>query len=246
MFLQRITTEGLAHHSYFLASGGEAIVVDPRRDVDVYLELARQHQVNLRAVLETHRNEDYVVGSCELAARTGARVLHGRGVPFAYGEFVEDGEELAVGSLRLRALATPGHTAESMTYALVDTASGEDAVLAFTGDALFVGEVGRTDLYGGDRREELAGWLYDSIFQRILPLGDTPRWYLRAGRRPEAEAALARVHRGPVAEEMDRLEADLAADSRQASWDEVFSARWRRPPSRRYAAAGCASFPTGG
>lgn len=172
MYFQRITTEGLAHHSYFLASGGEAIVIDPRRDVEVYLDLAREQQANLRYVLETHRNEDFVIGSCELAARSDARILHGRGVPFAYGEFVEDGQDLAVGDLRLRAIATPGHTAESMSYALTDTASGDDAVMAFTGDALFVGEVGRTDLYGGDRREELAGWLYDSIFKRILPLGD--------------------------------------------------------------------------
>lgn len=172
MFFQRIVTEGLAHHAYFIASDGEAVVIDPRRDVEVYLALAESQQASIRYVLETHRNEDFVIGSCELASRTDARIFHGRGLPFAYGEFIEDGQELAVGRLRLRAIATPGHTAESMSYALVDTASGDDAVIVFTGDALFVGEVGRTDLYGGARRDELAGWLYDSLFQRILPLGD--------------------------------------------------------------------------
>jgi hydroxyacylglutathione hydrolase len=172
MFFQRIVTEGLDQHSYVIASGGEGIVVDPRRDAEVYIALAAQQQSTLRYVLETHRNEDLVTGSCELAARTGARILHGRGLPFEYGEFIEDGEDLGVGSLRLRALATPGHTLESMSYALVDTDSGEDAVIVFSGDALFVGEVGRTDLYGGDRRDELAGMLYDSIMKRLLPLGD--------------------------------------------------------------------------
>lgn len=172
MFYRRITTEGLAHHSYFVSEGGEAVVIDPRRDVDVYLQLARDQGVNIRHVLETHRQEDFVIGSTELAARTGATVRHGGALPFRYGEAIEDGEEFAVGRLRLRAIATPGHTRESMSYALRDTASGDDPVIAFTGDALFVGEVGRTDLYGGHRREELAGWLYDSIFQRLLPLGD--------------------------------------------------------------------------
>ncbi|MFN3431356.1 MAG: MBL fold metallo-hydrolase, partial [Candidatus Sericytochromatia bacterium] len=125
MFFQRLTTEGLAHHSYFIASDGEAIVVDPRRDVEAYLALAREHEVTIRYVLETHRNEDFVIGSCELASRTDARVLHGQGLPFEYGEYVEDGQELAVGRLRLRAIATPGHTAESMSYALIDTDSSD-------------------------------------------------------------------------------------------------------------------------
>jgi hydroxyacylglutathione hydrolase len=172
MVFERVTTEGLSHHSYFLGEGGEAVVVDPRRDVDVYLELARQHHAKIRWVLETHRHEDFAIGSRELQERTGARILHGKALPFAYGEAAEDGQDIAVGRLRIRAFETPGHTAESMTYGVIDTASGSDAVIAFTGDALFVGEVGRTDLYGPDRREELAGWLYDAIVKRILPMGD--------------------------------------------------------------------------
>ncbi len=172
MFFQRITSEGLSHHSYFVSEGGAAVVVDPRRDVDVYLDRAQEQEVKIRWILETHRHEDFVSGSCELRERTGARILHGRAQQFAYGEAAREGQELAVGRLRIRVIETPGHTAESLTYALIDTASGSDPVIAFTGDSLFVGDVGRTDLYGPDRREELAGWLYDSLMRRIFPLGD--------------------------------------------------------------------------
>lgn len=172
MQFQRIVSEGLAQHSYFVSEGGDAVVIDPRRDVDTYLELAREQQAKIRWILETHRHEDFVLGSRELQERTGASILHGKALPFKYGEPMVDGQELEVGRLRLRAFETPGHTAESLTFALVDTASGSDPVVAFTGDALFVGEVGRTDLYGPDRRQELAGWLYDSIVERILPLGE--------------------------------------------------------------------------
>ncbi len=172
MYFERITTPGLSHHSYFVSDGTEAVVIDARRDVDVYVERARELGVSITHILETHRQEDFVLGSTELAARVGAEILHGQALPFEYGRGVEDGEEIAVGGLRLRALETPGHTAESLTWALADTASGEDTVIAFTGDALFVGETGRTDLYGSRRQEQMAGLLYDSLFQRIFTLGD--------------------------------------------------------------------------
>ncbi len=172
MKLQRITSAGLAHHSYFIANGNEAVVIDPRRDIDVYLRLAAQHEVRIRFVLETHRNEDYVIGSPALSRYAGAEVLHSSRLAFGYGSAVDEGDEVSIGPLRLSALATPGHTDDSLTWALRDTATGASPLFAFTGDALFVGDTGRTDLYGARARDANAERLYESLFDKILPLGD--------------------------------------------------------------------------
>ncbi len=173
MFVQRIKSDGLSHISYFIAQGAEAAVVDPRRDIDEYIELAQMTERSIKLVLETHRNEDYVVGSQELAARTGAKVYHGGQLPFRYGNEVKDGQELIVGNLRIKAIHTPGHTDESFSYALYDPSSGENPVMVFCGDALFVGEVGRTDFYGKENRERLASALFQSLHERIIPLGES-------------------------------------------------------------------------
>ncbi len=173
MQLRRITSEGISHHSYFFADGDTAAVIDPRRDIGVYLELASRAQASIRYVLETHRNEDYVIGSTALAQATGAEILHSRNLPFEYGTSIAEGDAIEVGRLRVFALETPGHSPDSMTYALVDTESSErDPVIAFTGDALFVGDTGRIDLAGKDRAPEMAESLYRSLFDKILPLGD--------------------------------------------------------------------------
>ncbi|KAF5410534.1 MAG: MBL fold metallo-hydrolase [Euryarchaeota archaeon] len=174
MIFERIKSAGLAHNSYLIGSEGEAAVIDPRRDCDVYIELAEREEQRIRYVFETHRNEDYVIGSGELSNLTGAEVFHGPGLNWGYGSTLHDGEAFRIGSLKITALQTPGHTDESMSYALADLSSGENAVMVmvFTGDALFVGDVGRTDFYGPDEAERLAGALYDSIVEKILPLGD--------------------------------------------------------------------------
>ncbi|QKT03483.1 MBL fold metallo-hydrolase [Ectothiorhodospiraceae bacterium 2226] len=173
MFLHTLKSEGLAHLSYMLGAGGEAAVIDPRRDVDAYLELAEREGVRIAYVFETHRNEDYVIGSVDLARRTGARILHGRDPdePFRYGEDVREGECFKLGDLRLQVLETPGHTLNSISLVLFDEATGEAPVGVFTGDALFIGDVGRTDFYPG-RAREVAGLLYDSLHNKLLPLGD--------------------------------------------------------------------------
>jgi hydroxyacylglutathione hydrolase len=167
MIFRRIKSDGLAHLSYFIGSGEDAVVIDPRRDVDVYLDLARKNCMAIRSVLETHRNEDYVIGSLELKARTGCAIYHGKNAPFKYGEGIADGAELRVGDLRIRAIETPGHTPDSLTYVLYDIGV---PLMAFAGDALFFGTTGRADLWG--RAGEAAGALYDSIMNKILPLGD--------------------------------------------------------------------------
>jgi hydroxyacylglutathione hydrolase len=172
MYLERIVSEGLAHASYFVADGGQAVVIDPRRDVDVYLELARRQRSRILAVCETHRNEDYVVGSTALAAATGADILHSSRLPFGYGSGVTEGDALAFGRLRLRVIETPGHTDESLSFALSDTAASDDPFAVFTGDALFVGDTGRTDLYGAEEAQRVARSLPAGLFDKILPLGD--------------------------------------------------------------------------
>jgi hydroxyacylglutathione hydrolase len=172
MIFQRIKSEGLAHNSYFVGSGSGAVVIDPRRDVDIYLKLAAEHETPVRYILETHRNEDYVSGSLQLASETGAAIFHGEGLEWGYGELLEDGQEFAVGRLKLTAIKTPGHTDESMSYVLEDTRSGHSPVMLFSGDTLFVGDCGRVDLYGPSEVKRLAGALYDSLFRRLLPLGE--------------------------------------------------------------------------
>ncbi|RZN38561.1 MAG: MBL fold metallo-hydrolase [Methanosarcinales archaeon] len=176
MIFERIKSAGLAHNSYLIGSDGVAAVIDPRRDCDVYIELAEREEQRIRYIFETHRNEDYVTGSEELSNMIDAKikVFHGPGLRWGYGSTLRGGEVFRIGSLEITALHTPGHTDESMSYTLADLSSGENAamVMVFTGDALFVGDVGRTDFYGPDEVERLAGALYDSIFKKILPLGD--------------------------------------------------------------------------
>ncbi|MDD4448901.1 MAG: MBL fold metallo-hydrolase, partial [Methanothrix sp.] len=171
MLLERIVSAGLAHYSYLVGDKNLALVIDPKRDVDEYVRMADEAGMRIAFVLETHRNEDYFVGSMELAARTGAEVWHADGQwDYQYGHAVTAGQRWKVGRLEIEALATPGHTPGSMSYLLRDPA--EIPWMLFCGDALFAGEVGRIDLLGGDLAAENAGQLYESLFSRILPLGD--------------------------------------------------------------------------
>jgi len=171
MFLEKIKSDGIAHLSYVIGSNNTAAVIDPRRDIDIYLDIARDKSVNITHIFETHRNEDYIIGSIPLSQRTGAGIFHGRALDFNYGNPVKEGDEFETGSLKLKIIETPGHTFESISIAFYDTVFGEEAVGVFTGDALFIGDVGRTDFFP-DRAEEVAGLLYDSIFEKLLPLGD--------------------------------------------------------------------------
>ncbi len=171
MFVETIKSEGLAHLSYVVGDGHEAAVVDPRLDVEAYLEVARRRGVRITSIIETHRHEDFVSGARLLGHRTGARVVHGEGLDWGHGELVSDGDVLEVGGLELRVLDTPGHTLESISVAVVDRSTGRQPIAVFTGDALFVGDVGRTDFYP-DRAELVAGLLWDSLHHKLLPLGD--------------------------------------------------------------------------
>jgi hydroxyacylglutathione hydrolase len=172
MIFERVKSPGLAHNSYFIGSGSSAAVIDPRRDSQVYQELASKHEMRIKYILETHRNEDYVIGSLQLAHETGAAIYHGMGLDWSYGENIKEGQEFNLGKLRLTALQTPGHSDESLSYVLRDLRSGTSPVMLFSGDALFVGDTGRVDLKGNSETERMASSLYDSLFNRLLPLGD--------------------------------------------------------------------------
>ncbi|MFD2189545.1 MBL fold metallo-hydrolase [Pistricoccus aurantiacus] len=176
MILEKIKSEGVAHLSYMIIDGNMAAVIDPRRDIDVYLDLAWQQGANISHVFETHRNEDYVVGSQALAQATGARVFHGQGGKVEHAEPVKEGQQFEIGKARLSVLETPGHTFDSISLVLADTTFSDDPIAVFTGDTLFIGDVGRTDFYP-DRREEMGAKLYDSIFNKLLPLGDGVQLY---------------------------------------------------------------------
>jgi hydroxyacylglutathione hydrolase len=169
MLFQTIKSEIVSHLSYVVASKGEAFVLDPRRDCDIYIEIAQSWGAKIKDIFETHRNEDYVVGSIELSKLTGAKIHHGPGLPWKYGETLQDGEEFKVGLLKVVALHTPGHSPDSTCYALYDAESGDKPVLVFTGDTLFIGDVGRTDFLGPENTAMMCGKLYDGL---LLSLGD--------------------------------------------------------------------------
>jgi hydroxyacylglutathione hydrolase len=170
---QKIQSPGLSHTSYYISDSGEACVIDPRRDAQKYIKLAEEDNSTILFIFETHRNEDYLIGSREIESETDSRIIHGKETPFQYGEGIADGETFKVGRFKIQSHHTPGHTPEHMCYSLYDTInSDEDALLVFTGDTLFIGDVGRTDLPGLDIKQEMSGKMYDSIHEKILPLGD--------------------------------------------------------------------------
>jgi hydroxyacylglutathione hydrolase len=178
MYFEQFYLGCLAHASYLLASEGEAVVVDPQRDVELYLKAAADHSVSIRHIFETHLHADFVSGHKELAARTGATIYMGAeaGATFPHVP-VSDGFELKFGQAAIRVLETPGHTPESICLVVTDFEVPNNekspapwAVL--TGDTLFIGDVGRPDLSTRHTPAELAGLLYDSLHRKLLVLAD--------------------------------------------------------------------------
>ncbi len=180
MRLQQFAIEGLGHLSTLIAdeAAGVAAVVDPRRDVDVYLEAARSAGLQISHVVETHLHNDYVSGGRELAALTGASHLIGAGAELGHEHRpVRDGESFDVGSLRFRALDTPGHTPEHVTYAVADRSRSEEPLLLLTGGSLLVGAVGRTDLLGATNAVPFAAAMHRSLHEVILRHEDSVAIY---------------------------------------------------------------------
>jgi rhodanese-related sulfurtransferase len=170
----------LAQASYLIGSDGEAAVVDPRRDVDEYLDEAAARGLRIRYVIETHLHADFVSGHRELGARTGAEIVFGKKAGAAFPHrAVQDGDELPLGAARLRFLETPGHTPESISVLAFEKAGDAQPKLVLTGDTLFIGDVGRPDLVGakGHSPEAMAAQLYDSLHEKLLRLPDAVEVY---------------------------------------------------------------------
>ncbi len=178
MYFEQFYLGCLAHASYLLASGGEAVVVDPQRDVDLYLKAADAQRVKIRHIFETHLHADFVSGHRELAARTGAKIYIGARARAQFPHVpVSEGFELVVGELRIRVLETPGHTPESICLVVFnqeksDLEKSPEAWAVLTGDTLFLGDVGRPDLSREYTPAQLAGMLYDSLHDKLMPLAD--------------------------------------------------------------------------
>jgi glyoxylase-like metal-dependent hydrolase (beta-lactamase superfamily II)/rhodanese-related sulfurtransferase len=173
MKVEQLYTKCLAEAAYYIESEGEVVIIDPLRETQPYLEMAQHNNARIKYIFETHFHADFVSGHVDLAKQTGATIVYG---PTAKAGFdihtATDGEEFKVGKLTIKVLHTPGHTMESATFLLLDENRKEHAI--FTGDTLFVGDVGRPDLAVKTdlTREDLAGHLYDSIWNKIMPLPD--------------------------------------------------------------------------
>ena len=173
MKIEQIYTGCLSEAAYYIESEGESVIIDPLREVEPYIEKAKENNSQIKYILETHFHADFVSGHVELAKKTGAIIVFG---PHAKTEFkfmqVEDGEIISVGKIKIKAIHTPGHTIESTCYLLIDEKGKERAL--FSGDTLFIGDVGRPDLAVKTNltKEDLAGHLFDSLRNKIIPLNN--------------------------------------------------------------------------
>ncbi len=196
MNIERFYLACLSHASYIISSQGEAAVVDPQRDVRIYLDHLEKNGLSLKYVIETHLHADFVSGHLELARATGAEVIIGAsaGATFPHHP-ARDGEEFQLGSATVRVLETPGHTPEGITIEVRDAATPDAPVALFTGDTLFAGDVGRPDLLGaaGITKEELGGMLYDFLREKIMTYPDETRVYPAHGAGSSCGKALRDV-----------------------------------------------------
>ena len=172
MFIQQLYTSCLAQAAYYIESNGEAAIIDPLRDYEAYVAMANERGAKIKYIFETHFHADFVSGHIDLANKTGAKIVYGPTTQTTYPVHVAtDGEVLKLGNLNIKVLHTPGHTPESSCFLLQDE-NGKDHCV-FTGDTLFVGDVGRPDLLDGVMtKEELAGMMYDSLHNQLLPLAN--------------------------------------------------------------------------
>jgi glyoxylase-like metal-dependent hydrolase (beta-lactamase superfamily II)/rhodanese-related sulfurtransferase len=172
MYIEQLYTNCLSEAAYYIESNGEAAIIDPIRDVDSYIELAKSRNAQIKYVFETHFHADFVSGHIDLSQKTNAPIIYGPGAVTKYKVHnAADGEVFELGEISIEVLHTPGHTLESSCYLLKNENGQPHAI--FTGDTLFVGDVGRPDLSSGNMSsEELAGILFDSIHTKLLPIGN--------------------------------------------------------------------------
>ena len=180
MYFKQFYLGCLAHASYLIGSDGEAVVVDPQRDVDQYIKEAEAQQLKIRYVIETHLHADFVSGHRELAARTGATIVFGEKARASFPHLaVRDGDSVTLGQIQLRVIETPGHTPEGICILIDDPLLLDAPMKLLTGDTLFVGDVGRPDLAGskGFSASQMAEMLSETIQHKLMPLGDSVEIY---------------------------------------------------------------------
>lgn len=172
MFIKQLYTSCLSEAAYYIESEGEVAIIDPLRDIEEYIALAKERNAGIKYILETHFHADFVSGHLDLSKQTGAPIIYGPGAKTDFKiHIAKDGEIFKLGKISFEVIHTPGHTIESTCYLLRDENDKPHAI--FTGDTLFVGDVGRPDLSSGDlNSDELAGIMYDTIQNKILPLAD--------------------------------------------------------------------------
>lgn len=172
MYIQQLYTNCLSEAAYYIESEGEVAIIDPLRDTDAYIKMAKDRNASVKYIFETHFHADFVSGHLDLSKQTGAPIIYGPGAKTNFPiHQAKDGEIFKLGKLTIEVIHTPGHTLESSCYLLKDEEGNPYAI--FTGDTLFVGDVGRPDLSSGNMSsEELAGIMYETIQHKILPLAD--------------------------------------------------------------------------
>jgi len=175
MKIEQIYTGCLAHAAYYLESNGEAAIFDPLREVQPYIDRAQKDNAKIKYVFETHFHADFVSGHLDLKKKTNAQIVFGPTAKPNYDALVaKDNQIFEIGDYKVKVLHTPGHTMESTTYLLIDQKGEEHGIIS--GDTLFIGDVGRPDLAqknGSLTKEDLAGWLFDSLRNKIMPLPDS-------------------------------------------------------------------------
>lgn len=193
MFLETVESEGLAHLSYLLGdeSEGVALVIDPRRDFDVYLDLARHRGVRITHVLESHIHADFASGATGLASHVGAEILVSANGNYDFpARRIREGDEIRIGKLLIQVVESPGHTPEHVSFLVRGGLGAEASWGLFTGDVLFAGEVGRPDLGGAEQAESLARKLHHTLFEKFLPLGDGVQVYPAHGKGSPCGASI--------------------------------------------------------
>jgi hydroxyacylglutathione hydrolase len=222
MFIKQLYTGCLSEAAYYIESNGEAAIIDPLRDIDTYLQLANERKARIRYIFETHFHADFVSGHIDLGKATGAPIIYGPGTDTKFPVHVsKDGEKFQVGDLTIEVLHTPGHTLESTCYLLKDK-NGKDHCV-FTGDTLFVGDVGRPDLAqkgASITMDDLAGMMYDSIHSKLYPLADDVIVYPAHGPGSSCGKNLGPNTTSTIGEEKDSNYA-LKAATREAFIKEV-------------------------
>ncbi|MBV7528890.1 rhodanese-like domain-containing protein [Chitinophaga sp. sic0106] len=229
MFVKQLYTNCLSEAAYFIESNGVAVVIDPLRDIEVYLELAKERNATIEYIFETHFHADFVSGHLELAKATGAKIVFGPDAVTNFNAYIaKNNEEFKIGELTLKVLHTPGHTLESTCYLLLDAQQQPYAL--FTGDTLFVGDVGRPDLFSGNlTKEELAGMLFESLNNVIKALPDNVIVYPAHGPGSACGKNLGPNTYSTIGEQKESNYALLATD--KAKFIEEVTTGLSTPPS---------------